>query len=158
MFKLAKVLTGITMVLLVFLLIALYGVYLQVELAEFSAQPASERAELATELIGTARRDDMGSDLFARPTSNQLENYNLITIQVRAKNVGILPAEWVQLRLAPEIGDVALFPGDASDVRPLGGQITITATLLSESHTQQDRRDIRLEYYIFGRRMEVAVY
>lgn len=157
MLKLAKALTGVTMVLLLFLLVVVYGVNPIVTLTEFSVEPASARSELAQELIEIARRDDMASDLFKRPTQRDLSDYKLITIRIDVRNMGVLPAEWMQLRVVPETGDVALFPSDAVDVPAFVGRRTISATLLSEAESSDDERDIRLEYYVFGRRMEIPV-
>lgn len=157
MLKLAKILTGITLTVLAFLLLAVFGVALRVELLEFSAIPARSNPELAAELIETAQRDDMASDLFMRPTSSNLDNYQLITIRIGVRNFGILPAEWVQLRLSPDPEDVALFPGGEVDVPGFGLSREIKATLLSVAEADQAPREMRLEYYVFGRRLEVAV-
>ncbi|MDL2205766.1 hypothetical protein LJC33_02505 [Eubacteriales bacterium OttesenSCG-928-N13] len=157
MYKTAKILTGIAMVLLVFLLVVMFGVYVRASLVEFSAIPATQDPVLATELIATAQRDDMASDLYKHPTSSDLNNYKLITIKVQASNIGILSAEWLQLRVASVVGDVALFPGSPTDLRPLGGSETITATLLTESQTDETSREIWLQYYVFGRKMQIAI-
>lgn len=157
MLKLAKVLTGVSMVLLLFLVVALNGVSLEVELTEFKAEPATEQPDLARVLIETAKRDDMGSDMYTRPTSSKLEDYQVISIKVSVRNKGILPAEWLQLRLVPETLDVALFPVDALDLPPFASTRTIEATLLAGSMAPQEPRQMRLSYYSFGRQMEAAI-
>ena len=157
MVKLAKILTGATLVLLAFLAIALFGVRLRVSVVEFSAQPAREHIELSEELIRTAARDDMDSDLFKRPTRTGIDRYQLITIKLRARNVGILPAEWVQLRIAPDPGDIALFSGGEVDIPGLFRTREITGTLLAETEAGTALRRLSLEYYVFGRKLEVAV-
>ena len=157
MLKLAKVLTGVTMVLLLFLAVALFGVILQIELVEFTAVPATEQPDLAETLIETAKRDDMGSDMYICPTSSKLEDYQLIRIKISVRNVGILPAEWLQLRLRPEMLDVALFPGDAFDLPPFGNSRDIEATLLADRAASQAPRQMRISYYIFGRHMEAVI-
>ncbi len=155
MLKLTKVLTGITMAVLVFLLIALYGAVLQVRLVSFEAVSAAETPERFNQLYAAARRDDMGSDLYKRPASEDAADYNLITITLQVKNAGVLPAEWLSFQLSPLPGDVALFAGEATDIGPFGTQ-TITITLLSEVEAETDRREVWAEYYVFGRKMNVA--
>ncbi len=155
MLKFAKVLTGITMVLLLFLLVVLYGVNLQVKLTGFEV---ADDPQLLSTLIETARRDDMGSDLFKRPGSSDPSQFQWIRIKVDVRNAGVLPAEWLQLRVAPQAYDLALFPGDPIDLAPFGGLRAMEAQLLTERDADTRYRDIRLQYYIFGRRMEVAVH
>lgn len=157
MFKLAKVLTGITMVVLAFLALCLYGTALRVELAAFGAASARTDPDRAEALIETARRDDMASDLYKRPTRESLDDYQLIRIKVRVRNIGILPAEWVQLRLVPDAADVALFPGGEIDVPGFGAAREIDATLLAHAEAPKAPRRMRLEYYVFGRRLEASV-
>lgn len=157
MIKLARVLTGITLVVLAFLALCLYGVGLRVELTSFSAVSARINPDGAQELIETARRDDMGSDLYHRPTRDSLDEYQVITIKVDVRNIGVLPAEWLQLRVMPDPADVALFPGGEIDVPGFGSRREITATLLAHAEAPKEPRQMRLEYYVFGRRLEVAV-
>ena len=157
MVKLAKILTGATLVLLAFLAIALFGVRLRVDVTAFSPTPARTDAALAEELIRTAARDDMDSDLFKRPTREGVDSYQLITIKLRARNIGILPAEWVQLRIAPDPADIALFSGGEVDIPGLFQAREIQATLLSEAEAGTALRRLSLEYYVFGRKLEVAV-
>ena len=157
MVKLAKILTATTLVLLAFLAIALFGVRLRVDVVEFSQASAREHAELAESLIRAAAGDDMDSDLFKRPTRDGIGNYQLITIKLRARNVGILPAEWVQLRIAPDPADIALFSGGEVDIPGLFQSREIQGTLLSEVEAGTALRRLSLEYYVFGRKLEVAV-
>ncbi len=155
--KLARFLTGVTLVVLALLALCLYGVRLQVELTSFSAASARNDPDRAQELIETARRDDMGSDLYMRPTRERLDDYQIISIKLNVRNIGILPAEWVMLRLTPEPADVALFPGGEIDVPGFGSQRALSATLLAHIEAPKDPRQMRLEYYVFGRRLEVSV-
>ncbi len=157
MLKLAKFLTGITLVVLSILAICLYGVGLRVELTSFAAVSARVNPDSAQALIETARRDDMGSDLFKRPTRESLDDYQVISIKVAVRNIGVLPAEWLQLRVVPDPADVALFPGAEIDIPGFGSQREINATLLAHVEAPKDPRQMRLEYYVFGRLMEVAV-
>lgn len=157
MVKFAKVLTGVIMVLLLFLAVVFNGVVISAQQIEFSAAPATGQPELFERLLETAQRDDMGGNLYSRPTSSRPDDYRLISIKVEARNAGVLPAEWLQLQLSPKSGDVALFPEAAFDLAPFGARRVIQATLLCTGDAETGARDIRLSYYIFGRPMEVAV-
>lgn len=157
MLKVAKILTGVTMALLVFLLIVMFGVNVQVSLSELSAVPGGDEPERTLSMVEIARADDMASDLFKRPASTSAEDYQLITISVDVKNLGILPAEWLQLRVGPQLNDFALFPDAPRDLGILGSSGKVTATLLTEVGADASSREIWLQYYIFGRKMQVAV-
>ena len=155
--KLAKILTAIAMALLIFLLIAFYGVTLRVEVIGFSPQSARTNPTLTQELVESARRNDMLSNRFRIPTRDSLDSYQLIFIELRVRNIGLLPAEWVQIRLSPDPMDVALFPNSEGDVPGFGSSREISATLLAEAEAPSASRAMWIDYYVFGRKFEVPI-
>ena len=155
--KLAKILTIAALSLLVLLAILSMGVLLRVDSVRFVPQSARANPALTQELIGAARRDDMLSNRFRIPTRDGLDSYQLISIKIDVRNVGLWPAEWVQLRLSPDPMDIALFPGGEVDVFGFGTAQQIDAMLLCEAEAPASPRPMWLDYYVFGRKFEIPI-
>ena len=156
MVKLARILTGIVLVLLAFLALVAWGTRLHVQVVAYEHMPAQANADLAKVLLLSASRDDPNSDIYKRPASDDIADYQLITIKLEARNIGLIPAEWARVGIEPSSADVALFADDGITIPGLGQSRELSATLLFEGEPE-NQQSILLTYYIFGRKLEVAV-
>lgn len=147
--KLARALTGITMVVLVFMLVVLVGPHLRVAAPAVSAVPAGEQMELFETITAAVDRGDLGSDQYRVLESRSPDDYQLITYTCALSNAGLLPADWIRLQLSPAQGDIAIFCGDPVDLGAFGrGEATCVLLTRADSDAA---REIWAEYYLFGR-------
>ena len=155
--KLAQVLTGAVLAFMVFFLLALQSAQLRVSVIEYEAVPARSDPALTEQLIETARTHDMLGDLYRRPLREGLDSYQLIKIRLRARNLGLFPAEWAKLWLTPDALDIALFAAGEQDIPGMGRTRDIVATLLCEAEAPDNRRAMQLTYYVLGHKFEIGV-
>lgn len=150
----ARALTGITMVVLVFLLILLAGANPSVTLTKAEAVEAADQMEVFDALMTAIDRGELASDQYRQIANRNAENYYLVTYTCAVKNRGVLPVEWIRLQLSPQPGDVALLAGAPVDLRAFGGG-EVTAVLLTEKGEAgafgfDAARDLWAEYYVLG--------
>lgn len=155
---LAKILTGITLVVLAFTTYLLYAAQLHVTLESVVIQPAQERQDAFDGIKAAVKSGDLASYQFRNETPGKAANYSFITITLQVTNYGILPAEWIEIRVSPQEGDLLQVPIDPVDLPGLQGRYISTA-LLAESDKASRSHSVWLEYYVFGRKLhaELAV-
>lgn len=146
--KLARILTGITIVVLVFMLIILMGPHLRVTLGEVSSAPATEQPEVFETIASAVERGDLGSDQYRAMDSRNPSDYRLVTYTCSLYNAGLMPAGWIRLQLSPAEEDVALLCGEPADLTAFG-RGTVQCVLLTRA--EDTTRNLWADYYLFGR-------
>ena len=116
--------------------------------------PAGERpAQFETLKESLEQNTLLGTPLKKGPLGDK-ENYTYYVYTLRLKNPGLVPAEMVEIQIAPTDPDV-LFYSDTQEtvIRP-GQTRDIWCTLLTEG-APPAARDIYITYYLWGHPMEM---
>lgn len=153
---LAKVLMGITLVVLVFTTYLLYGSHLKVTLESVSIQPAGERMDAFEGVKAAVKSGEFAPYQYRNDLPGDAADYSFVTITLRVTNYGILPAEWVEIKVSPQAGDLLQVPVDPLDLPGLQSAYLSTA-LLSESANISENHAVWLEYYVFGRKLHAEM-
>ena len=150
----AKALTGITVTILILFAYTLYGTNLRVSLSAISYQPASERAQAFENIMAAAKRGDAGITVFADDLNGDISEYQFVTLEYTISNIGFLPAEFIELRVAPNSGDVLQIDGSSEDIAGLTRSVT-SAVILTRRVGNTNDYYAAVSYYILGRQHEV---
>lgn len=150
--SLAKFLTGITVVV-----VLLVGYYILSSTLSTTVtvqvQPASQRAEDFESL-----KSDVAAGKYEGVYSlGDIGSYSFVTVNVEAENFCVFPAEWAQLFLKEEPGDLLTLTSDSGpkDIDRFKAD-EFSVTLLTES--SEPFRGGWLDYYIFGRSHSIEVF
>ncbi len=147
----AKMLTGITLVVLVFLVYVLYGGNLQVKQAgEVQVVSAAERAQEFEVLKNAFNQGEINDWVFDNEELGEADEYSFITVQMDVTNYGLLPAELVNLRVRPAQGNVLQVPQNSVDVTGLS-KTSMSVMLLCKADEVHPPEQVWLEYYVYGR-------
>lgn len=97
---------------------------------------------------------------FTEYTVSDIDDYALYTVRVSLKNNGLLPAEMVELQVAPVEGDVltygqsALASNTTYDIVNPGEEREVWLVLLTDARAHTVR-DLHITYYIWGHPFDV---
>ena len=148
----AKFLTGITLVVVA--LVAYYILSSQLSVfLDVRVQPATQNAEAFLKISDEVAQGKHEGVYSLKP----MEAYSFVTVTAEIKNYSPFPAEWTQLVLKAENGDLLTVSSDAGpkDI-PALKEGTVSLTILTES--KEPNRGGWLEYYIFGRSHSIEVF
>ena len=84
------------------------------------------------------------------------DQYVFVTYTLRMRNVNVLPAEWLQIDLAPQTGDVLMVKATVEDIPGLSEQL-VSVVLLTDRTTASYARSATLSYYVYGHEYSVPV-
>lgn len=133
---------------------ALFHTDLQVTGKALQILPASERSAQFDALRAAVSRQSLLGTVLKSGEIGPAENYSYYIYTLRMKNNGLVPAEMVEMQLAPIAADV-LFYGDTQEtVIPPGQQKDVWCVLLTEG-TPHSVRDLYVTYYLWGHPQEV---
>ena len=143
--KIAKLLTGITIVVLLFVgyYILSSRLYTDVHVTVTPAREMQTEFERVSEDVALGRYDGLTA-------LDTIGSYSFVTLDVTAKNYSIFEAEWAQLTMRTVDSDVLLYSQDdgPKDIASFGtGRFSVTILTRSTNIA----RSGWLEYYIFGR-------
>lgn len=148
--KLAKALTGITLVVAAFVIYLTVGGNLKVSLISSSSIPASERSEAFNNVRSAARGGNAGIEVYVDDLDGGIDEYEFVTLTYEVTNYGLLPAEWVELTVTPLSGDVLQVESYYDDLTGLRKK-QITTSVLTKRREGDSAREAQLQYYVFGR-------
>lgn len=152
----AKILTGITLVIMLFAVYLLYGVHLKVESQGIRVIPAAERSDEFSAISETLKRGEFTGRVFRQDGLGDAEEYSFVYLDMQAFNPGLLPAELISVGITPAPGDILMIPQEISDITGLH-RTNISAVLLCKNEDAQAERSVWLEYYAFGRSYTAAM-
>lgn len=152
----AKFLTLITT------LVLLAGGYI-VWASEITASPVGGTVESAADRVeafeGIRQSAQLGAAnlLMYKPEIEQgAEQYVFVTYTVRLRNLNALPAEWLELSLTPQEGDVLMVKSSVEDV-PAFGEELVTVVLMTDRTAASYARHATLTYYVYGHEVSIPV-
>lgn len=132
----------------------LFHTDLQVTGKALQTLPARDRAPQYDALRAAVARQSLLGTMLKKAEMGPAENYSYYIYTLRLKNNGLVPAEMVEMQVAPIENDV-LFYGDTSEtVIPPGEEKDVWVVLLTEG-TPHSVRDLYVTYYLWGHPQEV---
>lgn len=155
---------GLTWILIGVTVVALalfgYGVYgLQMQVGEMTAvvTPATSAAEQFEALRAAMDNDSLTGRVYQKEALGNPEDYVFVTYTVRVKNVGFIPAEWIELVITPGAGDILEM--DISDAQVLGARSEgdLKAVILQKGDGSDTARAAQVQYYAFGSPYAVSI-
>ena len=84
------------------------------------------------------------------------DQYVFVTYTLRLRNRNILPAEWLQIDLIPQAGDVLMVKATVEDIPGFSEQL-VSVVLLTDRTTASYARSATLSYYVYGHEFSVPV-
>ena len=133
---------------------ALFSTNLAVTAKGLQVLPARDRAAEFEALRLSARQKSLLGTLLKSGEWGGAEDYSFYLYSLRLKNNGLVPAEMVEMQVAPIENDM-LFYGDTQEtVIPPGGEKDVWVVLLTEG-TPHSIRDLYITYYLWGHPQEV---
>lgn len=139
----------------------MYGMQLQVESVDVQALSALEVADQFIALRTGIDNDSLKGRIFNTSPLGNPEEYAFVTYTVRVSNVGLLPAEWIELVVSPDNSDVlqvdsgsaqALYALKKGDLKA-----TVLVKLAEDGTVPTAGRSLAVSYFMFGRPYSVAV-
>lgn len=155
--SLAKFLAVVT------LIVAVLGVYL-VQASEISVAPAGALVESAADrqsafdsltqsaAVGSPDLVLYNTDIAADPSE-----YIFVTYTVKISNRNLLAAEWLQISLEPQSGDVLMIKPAIEDISPLSSADVTLVLMTSRSNSTSYTRNASLTYYVYGHEYTVPL-
>ncbi len=133
---------------------ALFHTNLQVTGKALQTLPAQQRAAQFDALRAAVSQRSLLGTVIKGGELGEAENYSYYIYTLRLKNNGLVPAEMVEMQIAPTESDV-LFYGDTQEtvIRP-GEQKDVWCVLLTQG-APHSVRDIYITYYLWGHAQEV---
>ena len=134
-----------------------YGLYhtqLQVAGKGLEVLPALERLSQFDALKTAVQEQSLQGTVIRNAPLGSAENYTYYIYSLRLKNLGLVPAEMVEMQIGPTDNDI-LFYGDSQEiVIPPGQSKDVWCVLLTDG-TPNALRDIYVTYYLWGHPQEM---
>ena len=84
------------------------------------------------------------------------EQYVFVTYTLRMRNMNVIPAEWLQIDIQPQAGDVLLVKATVEDIPGFSEQL-VSIVLLTDRTTASYARAATLSYYVYGHEYSVPI-
>lgn len=137
-----------------------YGVYgLQIQTGECSVivTPATQATEQFEALRAGMDNESLTDRVFIKEALGNPEEYVFITYTLRVKNVGFIPAEWIELVVTPAEGDVLEMDGSSAQVLGAMSEGDLKAVVLRRGDGSDTARSAQVTYYALGRPYAIDV-
>ena len=151
--KLNLVLLIVLLLMVVFTIYFRQGANLRAR-ANVAYAPISEHPELTESIRHNAATDALPQQFAEIP--DDLSGCSIVNIDVVLTNVGLYDAEWLDIALEPQQGDIAVYAvtGEGGTVRARSsGQVALSLLTTFPAGT----RTIRLNYYVYGMQKTITV-
>ena len=132
----------------------LFHTNLQVTGKALQTLPARDRAPQYDALRTAVARQSLLGTVLKKTEMGPAENYSYYIYTLRLKNNGLVPAEMVEMQVAPIENDVLFYGDTAETVIPPGEEKDVWVVLLTEG-TPHSVRDLYVTYYLWGHPQEV---
>lgn len=133
---------------------ALFNTNLQVTGKGLQTLSAQQRAEEFETLKRAVDQQSLLGTVLRPGELGAAEDYSYYIYTLRLKNPGLVPAEMVEMQIAPISGDV-LFYGDTREIIIRPGETRDVWCVLLTQGTPHAVRDIYITYYLWGHAQEV---
>ena len=133
---------------------ALFHTDLQVTGKALQTLPARDRAAQFDALRASVSRQSLLGTVLKSGELGSAEDYSYYIYTLRLKNNGLVPAEMVEMQIAPLDSDV-LFYGDTQETVIKPGETKDVWCVLLTKGTPHAVRDLYITYYLWGHAQEV---
>jgi hypothetical protein len=151
----AQSLIGITAVVAALFIYVSISSNIRMTRTESYAQPASERESAFDNIISSAQRGDPGVSLLDDDPIGLITEYSFVTLTYELTNFGIMPAEWVELNIEPQMGDTLVLATPTIDLGPFR-KAQVSVVILTRDLTPAPERNVNLSYHSMGRYITLA--
>ena len=136
-----------------------YGYYgLTVHTGEMTAvvTPAVHATEQFEALRADMDNDSLTGRVYRKEALGNPEDYVFVTYSLRVKNVGFIPAEWIELVISPGDGDILEVPASGAQVLGAMNEGDLKTVVLQKGDGSDNARSAQVRYYAFGRAYAVS--
>ena len=153
---LAKFLTFITVLVLIAGAYIYWAAELKVTPGGGLVESAADRASAFESIRQSSEIGSVDLIMFQDSIEYGPEQYVFVTYTLRMRNMNLLPAEWIQIDIAPQAGDVLMVRATVEDVPSFDEQL-VSVVLLTDRTTASYARAATLSYYVYGHEFSVPV-
>lgn len=153
---LAKFLTFITVLVLIAGAYIYWAAELKVTPGGGLVESAADRASAFESIRQSSEIGSADLIMFQDSIDYGPEQYVFVTYTLRMRNMNLLPAEWIQIDIAPQAGDVLMVRATVEDVPSFDEQL-VSVVLLTDRTTASYARAATLSYYVYGHEFSVPV-
>ena len=121
---------------------------------QVAVTPAAQNEALFEQLRVDMENNALTGRVFTSESIGDIADYVFVTYTVPVRNFNLLRAEWIELVVQPQEGDVTqLFTGDAQQVAGLhSAELRATVLCRLDEQTAASRApSLSINYFIFGR-------
>ena len=133
---------------------ALFNTNLHVVGKSLEVLPASQRTAEFDALKTAVQRQSLLGTVLKTSDIGPAEDYTYYIYTLRLENKCLIPAEMVELQIAPLDGDVLFYCDTEEKIIPAGETRDVWCVLLTEG-TPHALREIYVTYYLWGHPQEV---
>lgn len=153
----AKFLTVVTVLVLLAAGYVIWAAELKVAPAGAVIESAADRAEAFQNIYQSMQVGSADLEIFTAETIDPSpEQYMFVTYTLKVRNLNALPAEWMQLSITPEDGDVLMVKPTVEDAPAFNEQL-VTLVLLTSRNAADYVRTATLNYYVYGHEYSIPV-
>jgi len=152
----AKFLTLVTVLVLLAGGYVIWASELKADSAGGTVQSAADVPEAFSGICQSAQVGSPDLVMYANNVDYGADQYLFITYTLRLRNANALPAEWLQLDIAPQQGDVLMVKSSVEDV-PAFSETLLTVVLMTDRATGSYARQATLTYYVYGHEISFPV-
>ena len=152
----AKFLTVVTMLVLLTIGYIFWAAELKVTPGGGLVESAADRASAFESIRQSTEIGSPDLIMFQNSIAAGPEQYVFVTYTLRMRNMNILPAEWIQIDMVPQAGDVLMVKATVEDVPGFSEQL-ISVVLLTDRTTASYARAATVSYYVYGHEVKVPV-
>lgn len=144
----------VTLLALGLLAFVWHGAYLVVVETSVNVYNAAQQRE-NYENVRLAVEDGSFAGTVLQDASYRMpETYDFVVYNVRLRNNGLLPAEWIQMQIVPDGADILAFGDERGYSLAARSTGTLSMTMLSFAGTTT-ARTATVTYYVFGKPFEI---
>ena len=133
---------------------ALFNTNLHVVGKSLEVLPAAQRTAEFDALKTAVQRQSLLGTVLKTGEIGAAEDYSYYIYTLRLENMGLIPAEMVELQIAPIASDALFYCDNNETIIPAGETRDVWCVLLTEG-TPHPVRDIYITYYLWGHPQEV---
>jgi len=153
---LAKFLTVVTLLVLLAGGYILWAAELKVTPGGGLVESAADRASAFESIRQSTEIGSPDLIMFEDSIAYGPDQYVFVTYTLRMRNMNLIPAEWLQIDIVPQAGDVLMVKATVEDVPGLSEQL-VSVVLLTDRTTASYARAATLSYYVYGHEYSVPV-
>ena len=153
----AKFLTVITVLVLLAGGYVIWAAELKVSCAGAVFESAADRADAFENIYESMQVGSANLEVFTTEGIDPSpEQYMFVTYTLKVRNLNALPAEWMQLKIDPQDGDVLMVKPTVEDAPAFNEQL-VTLVLLTSRNAADYVRNASLSYYVYGHEYRIPV-